>query len=90
MTIPEIRKRLYELAEEHGIAELAVLADASYRRTYTRTPAKRRNLTPDLVASIRAYVAANPEVAVQDVASKFYVNPGRVSEAMHGRREAGQ
>lgn len=90
MTIPEIRKRLYELAEYYGIAELAVLADASYRRTYTRTPAKRRNLTPDLAASIRAYVAANPEISMQDIAAKFYVNPGRVSEAVHGRREEGQ
>jgi hypothetical protein len=41
-----------------------------------------------LKASIRAFVKENPEMAFQDVANIFGVNPGRVSEAVHGKRGA--
>lgn len=37
MTIPEIRKRMHELAIEHGIEELAQLAEETKRRPYVRT-----------------------------------------------------
>jgi hypothetical protein len=86
LTIPQIRERLHELAVIHGIPELSQLATATYRRQYTRAPTTRKGLDEQLKASIRAFVADYPGMAMQDVANTFGVNPGRVSEALHGKR----
>ena len=49
MSIPEVRARLRELAEEHGIEELNELADAMYRRSPAkRAPNRSPKLTPEL------------------------------------------
>ena len=86
LTIPQIRERLFELAIYHNNPELADLARATYRRSYKRAPSTRSGLDRKLKASIRAFVKENPETAFQDVANIFGVNPGRVSEALHGKR----
>jgi len=86
LTIPQIRERLHELAVIHGIPELSSLATATIRRSYKRAPSTRSGLDRKLKASIRAFVKENPETAFQDVANIFGVNPGRVSEAVHGKR----
>ena len=86
LTIPQIRERLHELAVIHGIPELSSLATATYRRSYTRAPTTRKSLDEDTKANIRDFVAENPNMAFQDVANIFDVNPGRVSEALHGKR----
>ncbi len=88
LTIPQIRERLHELAVIHGIPELSSLATATIRRSYKRAPSTRSGLDRKLKASIRAFVKENPEMAFQDVANIFGVNPGRVSEAVHGKRGA--
>jgi hypothetical protein len=49
-------------------------------------PARKRQVDAALAARIRAYVAAHPGEHLQDVAAVFGVNPGRVSEALHGDR----
>lgn len=41
---------------------------------------------PATAAAIRAYCARHPDADLQDVAHRFGVNIGRVSEALHGRR----
>jgi len=86
LTILQIRERLFELALVHSDPELADLARATYRRTYTRAPTTRKGLDSETKTNIRNFVMRNPNMAFQDVANKFGVNPGRVSEAVHGYR----
>lgn len=86
LTIPQIRERLFELAIIHSDDELADLARATYRRTYTRAPTTRKGLDSETKADIYDFVMRNPNMAMQDVANIFGVNPGRVSEAVHGYR----
>ena len=87
MTIPEVRDRLRELAEEHGIEELNALADQMYReynngRASTRSP----TVTAELAEEIRAYKKSHPDAHQQDIAEHFGVNHGRISEALSGDR----
>lgn len=81
--IPAVRDRLRELADEHGLEELRDLADQMYRRTARkRAPIRSPKLTPALAQQIRQYAASNPGAHQQDIAQKFGVNHGRVSEAL--------
>lgn len=81
--IPAVRDRLRELADEHGLEELRDLADQMYRRTARkRAPIRSPKLTPALAQQIRQYAANNPGAHQQDIAEKFGVNHGRVSEAL--------
>jgi len=81
--IPGVRDRLRELADEHGIDELHDLADQMYRKSAKkRAPIRSPKLTPELAKKIRKYAAANPDAHQQDIAEKFGVNHGRVSEAL--------
>ncbi|MET0138390.1 MAG: hypothetical protein ABW192_08400 [Sphingobium sp.] len=83
-SIPEIRARLREIADEHGIEELHDLANETYRSSpFKRANNKSRKLTPKLAEKIRKFVANNPTLHQRDVAQKFNVNPGRVSEAIN-------
>lgn len=87
MTIPEIRARLHELAAEHGIEELAELAEATRRRPPHRVArVKSRPIDPMLKRAIVAYAAAHPGDHFQHIADVFRVNPGRISEALSGKR----
>ncbi|EEX17022.1 hypothetical protein CSE45_5510, partial [Citreicella sp. SE45] len=48
-SIPEIRVRLRELAEEHGLEELHALADEMYRQSPIRRASNKSvKLTPKL------------------------------------------
>jgi hypothetical protein len=83
-SIPEIRARLRELADEHGIEELHDLADETYRKSpFKRAKNRSQPLTPILAEKIRRYMEKNPRLHQRDVAQKFNVNPGRVSEAVN-------
>jgi hypothetical protein len=83
-TIPEIRTRLLEIADEHGIPEISELVDEMYRkRSIRRAPPRSPKLTPALAAQIRVYARAHPEMHQQDIAERFGLNHGRVSEAMN-------
>ena len=85
LSIPEVRVRLRELAEEHDIDELNELAE----ELYSKSPAKKRapvrspKLTAEMADEIRDYAAANPNAHQQDIAEHFGVNHGRVSEALN-------
>lgn len=83
-SIPEIRARLRELADIHGIEELHDLADETYRNSPIKRGSNRSaRLTPKLAEEIRQYVAKFPKLHQRDVAQRFNVNPGRVSEALN-------
>lgn len=88
MTIPEVRERLYELADAHRLPELRRLADQLWRRKPWRRPVRPRSvaMTPEIAASVRRYVAAHPDVPEDRVGDVFGINQGRVSEALHGHR----
>ena len=87
MKIPEVRKRLFALAAETGIDELAELATALYRRTAVRrATAQSRPMTPELEAEIRAYAAKHPRATLARIAQVYDTNPGRVSESLNGKR----
>jgi hypothetical protein len=88
MSIPEVRERLYKLAEIQRLPELRQLADQLWRRPPWRKPvrAQARALTPDLIADIRQWVYDHPDESEHRVGIRFGVNQGRVSEALHGHR----
>jgi hypothetical protein len=87
MKIPQVRDRLRELAVEHGIDELEVLADELRRRPPVRvTPPRSSPMTEELRIAIRAYWIARPNASNQEIATVFGVNPGRVSESLAGLR----
>ena len=83
-TIPEIRNRLHELADELGASELDELANELHRNPpVTRGKIKSPPLTAELAEQIRAFAANNPHLHQQDIANHFGVNHGRVSEALN-------
>lgn len=83
-TIPEIRIQLREIAKEHDIPEINDLVDEMYRKSPVRRAARvNQPLTPALAAAIRVYAKQNPEMHQQDIAARFRVNHGRVSQAMN-------
>jgi hypothetical protein len=43
-------------------------------------------VTPELKAEMAAFAKAHPELSQTAIASRFNVNPGRVSEALQGKR----
>ncbi|CCG43379.1 hypothetical protein [Magnetospirillum molischianum] len=87
MTIPEIRERLRELADVHGISELSEIADKLKRRYNGRkAPRASKAVTPALAAEVRDHCKAHPEETMHQVATKFGINQGRVSEILFGKR----
>ncbi|MDT0509260.1 hypothetical protein [Novosphingobium sp. MMS21-SN21R] len=87
LTIPEVRDRLRELADELECEELEDLADQLYRQQPARRAPRRSPIvTPELAEEIRQYSASNPAAHQQDIAEHFGVNHGRVSEALNHQR----
>ena len=87
MTIPEIRERLLQLADEHDIGELRHLARNLRRRPAVRkADTQSQPMTPLLAMAIRTYVYRHPEKTQAAIAAAFNVNPGRISEALRGKR----
>jgi len=82
--IPELRARLRELAEEYDLDELHDIADELHRNPpVSRAKNRSKPLTTELADEIRRYVRRNPGLHQRDVAQRFNVNPGRVSEALN-------
>lgn len=87
MRIPEIQNRLYELADKHGIYELVNLADALKRRPADKiAPATSTRMTDALRDRIRAMKQDCPALSQAEIARRLYINPGRVSETLRGKR----
>lgn len=88
MKIPEIRERLEQIGQAHGIQELLYLAsELSRRPAKKRAPVRSKPMTPELRQQIRDYAFSNPDKAQQQIAELFGVNIGRVSEATRGFRQ---
>lgn len=82
LSMAAVRKKLREMRRE--INETLDLVEARLRR---RSPTRRAKITsarmtPALAAEIRAMAAANPEMAMHEIAQAVKVNVGRVSEVL--------
>jgi|SRR6478735_10451022 len=96
MRIPEVREeidRLIDEAEELHDTLGKMIKRLNYLQSeLVRRPAKRRAPTTStpfnaaMKARIVAYAAANPSASQTSIAAQFNVNPGRVSEALFGKR----
>lgn len=94
MRLPEAREELraviQELAaegREELLARLFPVLNAMYRRR--RAPERKpiaKPMTPELRAQIRAFANDYPELTQLQIGNHFGVNPGRVSEAVYGKR----
>lgn len=88
MRIPEIRDRLHQLADEHGIPELHDLAEETRRRSPLRRVRSRwPKLTESQKEAVRAMFDAYPTLGVRDLADRFDTSIGRISEAIRGFRK---
>lgn len=94
-TIPEIRERISELvAESKTLArrqlyiatKIEQLSEETRRRQYNRAPRTSRNVTANIRASVRAMALHAPQMSHQALAEAHGINPGRVSEILHGKR----
>ena len=87
MTIPEVRERLFELAEDLQLPELSRLAQQLFRRKNQKLT-KARHRTPDRATQqeIRDYHEAHPDLGMFEIGIHFNVNQARVSEAIYGKR----
>jgi transcription initiation factor TFIIIB Brf1 subunit/transcription initiation factor TFIIB len=87
-TIPEIREEMFELANQMQLMarRMKMLAQETYRRSYERAPVRSRRITQRVRAEVHAYRHENPTASFQDIANAFGINPGRVSEILHGKR----
>jgi hypothetical protein len=87
MRVAEVQARLRALAATHKIPELDRLAGELSRRKPIKVAARSSTpMTDRLRKEIAAYAEANPDMAQADIAARFSVNPGRVSEALRGVR----
>lgn len=87
MRLPEVAERLRELSGELGCDELDALADEIARRpSGERAPATSAPMTDALRDEIRAMKAADPDLSQAEIGRRLNVNPGRVSEALRGKR----
>jgi hypothetical protein len=51
-----------------------------------RAAATSSKMTAEMAEAIRAFAKRNEDVSLQQIAIRFGVNAGRVSEALHGER----
>jgi hypothetical protein len=90
--IPQARARLEQLMKDTPDlalhAELAEIVALLKREPYAKPRARPRTKTvgPDLAHRIRVHVRDNPDHSILEVANLLGTNPGRVSEALHGKR----
>jgi hypothetical protein len=81
-------------AESMKLAELQIelnerinaLMQETYRRSYSRTPTKSKRVTPEIRVSVRKLAADFPDMSHQELADAHGINPGRISEILHGKR----
>lgn len=96
-TIPEVREKLTEIADKMrqstdlDIVFMATEIDQAVKDLFRRSaprkaPAKLSPLTEEEKARIRTMAWANPGMSQLDIANEIGTNPGRVSEALNGKR----
>ena len=92
MTIPEIRAELEAIAADLADAKLAIrlltlVDELKRRRAITRTKQRAQAMTPALAAKIVNKKRTHPHLTHAEIGANFNVNPGRVSEALRGKRK---
>ena len=96
MTIPEVRIALLILANEMAqypytkpFADTirALVKELYRRRGLQPTKVRSQPITPELKAHIRRYKRSHPDMSLQQIANRFTVNQGRVTDAILGKRK---
>ena len=86
-TIPQIRERLHELAEQLGCQELHELAEETKREFHGRiAPVRSKFVSDAVVWRIKRLAKDHPNMSQQEIAVAVGVNAGRVSETLFGKR----
>lgn len=94
MRIPEIKERLHDIAkvlyaedmDDIG-SELDMLAmELSRRPAISKAPKASASVTDELAEQIRSYAAKNKNATQMQMAIRFKVNSGRISEVLRGKR----
>ena len=95
LTIPQIRDLIAELTDEGSKLarrqyainlRINALMQETYRRSYTRTPVKSKRITAKVRSDVMFMARQNPDMSHQEIATANNINPGRVSEILHGTR----
>jgi len=96
MVIPAVRREMLKLAAEMDRSvhtrifapRLRELEKELYRRKGVRpTKVRSQAFTPDLSRQLRAYKRDHPGLSLQQIAGRFKVNQGRVTDAILGKRK---
>jgi len=95
LTIPQIREEVQQLtAESTKLARrqfvinlrIDALMQETYRRSYRRAPVKSKRITAKVRSDVMFMARQNPDMSHQEIAQANGINPGRVSEILHGKR----
>lgn len=92
-TIPEVREELEQILRICEMPMLArVVVEAAIRDLKRRPPVRKAkpksaHAGPALRAAIRGFAKKHPGLSQLEIARRFNVNPGRVSEAIRGKRK---
>jgi hypothetical protein len=87
MRLPEVAKRLRELAMQLDCDELNGLADEIGRRpSGQRATRTSLPMTASLRDQIRAMKEAEPNLSQAEIGKRLNLNPERVSETLKGKR----
>lgn len=93
MRLPEVSEALVKVARDKRMPPdlrdriIALTEEMKRRSSGQRRPTQSATITPALIAQIRAYHQANRHMTQSAIARHFNVNPGRVSEAINGKRD---
>lgn len=91
--IPRAREILADaLASARTMADYRGAVETALRLMTRASPARRRApeqsqpMDDALARRVRAMAHGNPDMPLAEIAAQLGVNPGRVSEALHGQR----
>jgi hypothetical protein len=92
MRLPEVADALLKVAEDKRMPpdlrdRIIKLTGEMKRRSGPRRPVQSATVTPALMDEIREYHRVNRHMTQSAIARHFNVNPGRVSEAINGKRD---
>lgn len=88
--IPQLRARLMTLATDRDMPDKfreelrRIVGDMWRKPAVKRAPATANAMTPELARNIRAWAYTHMDETNREIASRFGVDAGRVSEVLHG------
>lgn len=95
--IPQARDLLKQIAtdlrsgdvsKEDAAIAVEWIVDALMIRSFTgrKTPTKHRKMTDEIAVYVRRCAEAHPTLSHEEIARRFDINAGRVSEVLSGKR----